>query len=105
MRGIDVFGQEFWKEPHTIVQLKNGDWFNYDLVCYDGYAIGTLTYPEDEGKAPHAVVVEYPKLSEIRGDKEKEMFVLKNRGLDELEAEDIHYGDVMCAYRTTILEK
>lgn len=104
MKGVDAFKTEFWKEPNTIVEVSNG-WFDYDLICYDGFAIGTLSNASDEGIAPHSVVVEYPKLSEIIADKAKTHFVLANRNLDGLEANDIHYGDVMCAYRKIVLEK
>lgn len=97
--------EKFYDEPHTICQLANGEWFDYDLTCYDGYAVGTLSWNEDKGKAPNSIRVEYPKISEIRGDKEKESFVLLNRGLDGLDAEDIHYGDIMCAYRKVVLEE
>lgn len=68
----------------------------YDLQCYDGYAIGIRTCDSEE--FPATIRMEYPLLADILDSEEAVNHVLTYRGLWDLSAKDIHYGDVMMAY-------
>ena len=69
----------------------------YDFKCYDTYAIGTLS-PDNDGEvyatAPKHIKMTYPSLAEIKADEKKADYVLTYRGLYDLKADDIHYGDI-----------
>ena len=69
----------------------------YDCDCHDGVAIGTLC-DGDEGNAPERIKIVYPKLSTILQDEDAVQHVLEYRGLHDLNASDITYGDIMMAY-------
>ena len=64
----------------------------YNCECGDGMAVGTLC---DESNAPKEIKIEYPKLSTL--DEDTCDYVLQYRGLYDLTAKDINYGDVMMA--------
>jgi hypothetical protein len=68
----------------------------YKVICYDGYAKGTLIdtfneYPD----APKEITLTYPTLNEILCDKAIAMSVLRYRGLWDKSIDDINYGDIM----------
>lgn len=67
----------------------------YDVMCYDGYGIGISS---DGFSTPKEIKITYPKLSEILEDKDRTNYILKYRGLHDLNERDIHYGDIMMAF-------
>lgn len=75
----------------------NGNAIEYDMECYDGYAIGTLVdlvYTD----APKKIKLTYPTLAEIRADEDKAEYCLVYRGLYDLDITDLHQGDIMMAF-------
>lgn len=95
--GVYIFNS-FYEE--TDILLSDTDVFgddsehSYDAVCYDGYAIAT----SNESDAPKMLKLTYPTRLSILASQEKSGYVLKYRGLHDLTAKDIHYGDIMMAY-------
>lgn len=77
----------------------------YNCECNDGVAICTLCDPSDTN-APKKIKVTYPTLEEILADEDDCEQILNYRGLYDLNASDIHYGDVMVTFGeiTEILE-
>ena len=75
--------------------LKNKQ-ATYNFKCYDGYAIGERTC--DNEKAPKTIRMEYPTLEEVLASTKKTERILDYRGLYDLEAKDIHYGDIMITF-------
>ena len=67
----------------------------YDVECYDGYAIATKRNDYDDDKAPAKLKVTYPKREEVIKNKKLAAEVLDYRGLDDLTAKDITFGDIM----------
>ena len=67
---------------------------SYDVICYEGYAIASA----NEDGIPKWLKITYPNIVDILIDAEKIDYVLKYRGLHDLTAKDIHYGDIMMAY-------
>ncbi len=67
---------------------------SYDVICYEGYAIASA----NEDDIPKWLKITYPNIIDILIDAEKTDYVLKYRGLHDLTAKDIHYGDIMMAY-------
>ena len=67
----------------------------YDLKCYDGYATGVRTC--DNENCPATIKMEYPLLAEILPYEHLVSHILTYRGLYDLRAENIHFGDVMMA--------
>lgn len=78
----------------------------YNCECKDGVAIGTLC-DESDTNAPKKIKIEYPLLKEILEDEDKCDYILQYRGLYDLTASDINYGDIMMAYGdiVEVLEK
>jgi hypothetical protein len=78
----------------------------YDCECKDCVAIGTLSDPSDTS-APKKIKIEYPSLEEILEDEDACDYILQYRGLYDLTASDINYGDIMMAYGdiVEVLEK
>ena len=65
----------------------------YDLHCYDGYATGERTCDTED--CPKHIKMTYPTIKEVLEDEEMAGFILRYRGLRDLSASDIHYGDIM----------
>lgn len=84
-------------ETDILVHLHDlNDEVAYDFTCYDGHATGNRV--DDILEAPKTIEMEYPTLAEVLADKDKARYILEYRGLYDLNANDIHYGDVMMAY-------
>ena len=83
-------------EKNIEVEVSNGKYAEYDLMCFNGVAIGTLNV--DVSYAPREIILHYPKLIDVLDNEELSDYVLKYRGLHNLKKEDIHYGDVMMCY-------
>lgn len=73
----------------------------YNVRCYNGYAIGFSA----DGSTPQEVVLRYPKLENILTDENSINHVLEYRGLHDLSASDIHYGDIMITYGEILTAK
>ena len=67
----------------------------YDVECFDGYAIATKSKVCDNDNAPAKLKVTYPKREEVVKNKKLAAEVLDYRGLDDLTAKDITFGDIM----------
>lgn len=67
----------------------------YRVVCYDGYAEGTLIDSAEFPNAPATIRMEYPKLEDVLKDSDRCLSILFYRGLWDKTADDIHYGDIM----------
>lgn len=78
-----------------------GRLYLYDCKCYDGRAYCTLL-ENDDSFAPKEVELIYPKLKDVLSDEDKVREVLTYRGLYDLTAKDIHYGDIMMCYGETL---
>lgn len=70
---------------------------SYECDCCDGVAICTRTDPNDT-TIPMQIKVTYPTLDKILADEDKCEQILRYRGLYDLKASDIHYGDVMMTF-------
>ena len=70
----------------------------YDIMCYDGIAIGFLN-DSSATNAPKRIKMEYPKLEEVRANEDLASYVLTYRGFFHLNKNDLHFGDVMMAWR------
>lgn len=67
----------------------------YDVDCYDGYAFATLTEDTENAGLPKNVKLTYPTKAEVLANKSMTKEVLEYRGLYDLKAKDIHFGDIM----------
>lgn len=72
----------------TEIELPNIDGL-FDCECYDGYAICA----DDETNTK--VIMTYPTLAEVLADEDLCDKILQYRGLCDLQAKDIHFGDIM----------
>lgn len=70
----------------------------YNLKCYDGYAIGVAVDCEENKNVPKKIRILYPLRGDIVYDENKSQKVLKYRGLYDLSAKDINYGDIAICY-------
>ena len=61
------------------------------IVCICSFLI-------NENNAPKILKLTYPTRLSILASQEKSDYVLKYRGLHDLTAKDIHFGDIMMAY-------
>ena len=85
------------KEKALFINEKvfgDDDEHQYEVVCYDGYAIATAK----EDRLPKRLELTYPLMKDILADEEKSSEVLAYRGLFDLKPHDIHYGDIMLAF-------
>lgn len=92
---------DFIQEDDVLIQdegiFGDSDEHSYDCKCYDGWAIGELSDPEDEN-APVRVRLKYPRIEEVLGNEELADYVMRYRGLNNGGGmPDIHYGDIMMA--------
>lgn len=87
-------------ETDIEVSMPNGSTATYDLKCYDGYATGVRT--DADADAPATITMDYPILADILADEDAVAEVLTYRGLYDLRAENIHFGDVMMRYGIVI---
>jgi hypothetical protein len=69
----------------------------FDIKCYDGYAIATISSDEDIRNIEQ-VQIEYYTLAEVLSNAILSELVLKYNGLCDLSPKDINYGDIMMAY-------
>jgi hypothetical protein len=77
----------------SVEVLIGGNEVTYDMECYDGYAIGKLV---DDVDAPATIRMEYPTLADVLSDMGGVADdILQYRGLYDLDASDITYGDIM----------
>lgn len=84
-------------ETDIIVTMPNGTTDAiYDLKCYDGYATGVRICDTED--APATIKMEYPLLAEILTDEDAVRYILNYRGLYDLRADNIHFGDVMMCF-------
>lgn len=83
-------------EKNIEVEVSNGKYAEYDLMCFNGVAIGTLS--ENVPYAPREIILHYPKLEDVLNDESMCKDILEYRGLFDNKKEDIHYGDVMMRY-------
>jgi hypothetical protein len=68
----------------------------YRMECYDGYANGTLLNEEEYPNAPKNIRMEYPTRNDVLSDMGGVADdILQYRGLYDLDASDITYGDIM----------
>lgn len=88
--------KEFILEKDIELSLPKNKQATYNFKCYDGYAIGERTC--DNEKAPKTIRMEYPTLEEVLASTKKTERILDYRGLYDLEAKDIHYGDIMITF-------
>ena len=70
----------------------------YNVECFDGYGIATKCEGYDDDNAPAKLRVTYPKREEVVNDEEMAAEVLDYRGLDDITAEGITFGDIMMYY-------
>lgn len=61
----------------------------YDCECYDGFAICKNI------KTNTNAILTYPTLAEVLADEDLCDKILQYRGLHDLQAKDIHFGDIM----------
>lgn len=69
----------------------------YNCICFDGYA-RCIRSEDEKDTIPQTIYAVYPTLEEILKSKSKCNRILEYRGLTDLTAEDITYGDVMVVY-------
>ena len=88
--------KDFIIEEEALVEVAGYSEVPYCMVCYDGYAEGTLIDDDAEfPNAPKTIRMEYPTLEGVLKDNELCHRILKYRGLYDLNVQDIHYGDIM----------
>lgn len=91
--------QYFVEEDEVLVTDKelfgDNEEHAYDMRCHDGWAEGTPS--NDEEGLPARIRMTYPKRDEVLADKKLAHYVLKYRGLYDLDFDDITYGDIMMA--------
>lgn len=86
----------------VLVKICQYDEAPYRMVCYDGYAIGTLL--DEEYMCPNTIRMEYPTLNDVLCDMGGIAYdILQYSGLWDKTTEDIHYGDIML-YMGEIIE-
>lgn len=71
--------------------FKDSEEHSYTCKCYDGVAVCD---PTDEEGLP-MLIATYPKKADVRKDKELCREILDYRGLWDLKASQITYGDIM----------
>lgn len=69
----------------------------YNLLCYDGYAIGEL-YDIEDTLAPKKIKLTYPKRKVVMRNDEMIEHILSYRGLYDVQASEIHFGDIAIVY-------
>ena len=80
-------------ERNVFVNINNKE-YEYDMTCYDGYAFGVLR--ENTNDVPNIIKMTYPTLNEVLSDMGGVADdILQYRGLWDLDASKIHYGDIM----------
>ena len=77
-----------------VAVFGDNDEHEYKVKCFDGHAIAERA---EESNAPHTLRLTYPTLAEVKADEDLAEEVLDYRGLYDLTAEDITFGDV-CMY-------
>ena len=88
--------KDFIIEEEVLVEVAGYSEVPYRMVCYNGYAEGTLIDDDAEfPNAPKTIRMEYPTLKGVLKDKELCHRILKYRGLYDLKVQDVHYGDIM----------
>lgn len=89
--------KDFIIEEEVLVEVVGYSEVPYRMVCYDGYAEGTLIDDDAEfPNAPKTIRMEYLTLDEVLSDKGGIADdILYYRGLYNLNKQDIHYGDIM----------
>jgi len=88
--------KDFIVEEEVLVEVAGYSEVPYRMVCYDGYAEGTLIDDDAEfPNAPKTIRMEYPKLEDVLKDDDLCYHILKYRGLYDLNEQNIHYGDIM----------
>ena len=89
--------KDFIIEEEVLVNVAGYSEVPYRMVCYDGYAEGTLIDDDAEfHNAPKTIRMEYPTLNDVLYDKGGIADdILYYRGLWDKTADDIHYGDIM----------
>lgn len=89
--------KDFIIEEEVLIDVADYSEVPYRVVCYDGYAVGTLIDDNAEfSNAPATIRVKYPTLEEVLSDKGGVADdILQYRGLYDLGVKDIHYGDIM----------
>lgn len=94
-------------EEEVLVNIGQYDEVPYRMVCYDGYAEGTLIDDDAEfPNAPKTIRMEYLTLDEVLSDKGGIADdILCYRGLYNLNEQDIHYGDIMMYLGEVVEEK
>ena len=98
--------KDFIVEEEALVEVADYSEVPYRMVCYDGYAEGTLIDDDAEfPNAPKTIRMEYLTLDEVLTNKGGIAdAILCYRGLYNLNAQDIHYGDIMM-YMGEIVEE
>ena len=89
--------KDFIIEEEALVEVAGYSEAPYRMVCYDGYAEGTLIDDDAEfPNAPKTIRMEYLTLDDVLNDKGGVAEdILRYRGLYNLDVQDIHYGDIM----------
>ena len=88
--------KDFIIEEEVLIDVADYSEVPYRVVCYDGYAVGTLIDDAEFSNAPATIRVKYPTLEEVLSDKGGVADdILQYRGLYDLGVKDIHYGDIM----------
>ena len=85
--------KDFIIEDEVLVNIWQHEDTPYRMVCYDGYAVGTLL--DEEYKCPNTIRMEYPKLEDVLKDDDLCYRILEYRGLWDKTVNDIHFGDIM----------
>jgi hypothetical protein len=89
--------KDFIIEEEVLVKIGQYEEVPYRMVCYDGYAEGTLIDDDAEfPNAPKTIRMEYLTLDEVLSDKGGIADdILFYRGLWDKQHDNIHYGDIM----------
>ena len=88
--------KDFIVEDEVLVNVAGYGEVPYRMVCYDGYAEGTLIDDAEFPNAPKTIRMEYLTLNNVLCDKGGIADdILFYRGLFDKTADDIHYGDIM----------
>lgn len=78
--------------------FKDEEEHYYTCKCYDGVAICTPFYDEEdeeENKNSPMLIVTYPKKEDVLKNNDLCQDILTYRGLYDLKKNQIHYGDIM----------
>lgn len=96
-----MVNKNFAFETDVLIQdkkfFKDDKEHTYDVYCYNGFGIGMLSDDEDT-TAPKRILLTYPKRERIVKSNKLSGEVLEYRGLFDLGAKDITYGDIMMLY-------